>query len=192
MYAIGLTGGIASGKTTAADILRSLGADVIDADAIARRVTAPGGAAAAQVLALFGTLDRRAIADRVFSDESARKALEAVVHPLVAEEMRRRMRDSTALVVVLDIPLLFESGVQGMADEIWVVHVPCETQMRRVIARDGLTAGQAAARIQSQMPTDEKIRRADVAIDTSGTPDDLRERIKPHFERALRKAEANA
>ncbi|MCL1796226.1 MAG: dephospho-CoA kinase [Clostridia bacterium] len=191
MYAIGLTGGIASGKTTAAEILRSLGADVIDADAIARRMTSPGGAAAAQVLSLFGTLDRETIANRVFADASSRKALETVVHPLVTQEIIRRMRDSTARIGVLDIPLLFESGMQNTADEIWVVYVSFEMQMRRVISR-GLTPEQASARIGSQLSTEEKIRRADVAIDASGTPDELRKRIRPHFARALRKAEANA
>lgn len=168
MYVIGLTGGIASGKSTAAEALRRMGVQVIDADAISRALTAPDGAAAPLVLERFGTLDRKTLARLIFSDAQARQALNDIVHPMVARQMQAELAASTAEIIVLDVPLLFEAGLEGMADEVWVVHVPNEEQLRRVMARDGISEADARARVDSQMPTDEKMRRADVAIDTTG------------------------
>ncbi len=190
MYVIGLTGGIASGKTTAARTLSSLGAEVIDADAIARALTAPGGGAADAVLKRFGTLNRKEIGRIVFSDECARLDLNEIVHPRVTEEIKARVARSAAPVCVLDVPLLFEAGMEHLADEVWVVYVPRKEQVRRVMARDGLTEGEAARRIDSQMPTEEKIRRADAAIDTSGPVEKTQETLKALWADALRKAGA--
>lgn len=185
MYVIGLTGGIASGKTTAAETLRALGAEVIDADAISREVTAADGIAAPAILDRFGTLDRKALGAVVFSDVQARRDLNAIVHPLVRQEMLARMADSGAPVVVLDIPLLYETGMETMAHEVWVVHVPRDIQVQRVMARDHLTQAEAIARIDSQMPTEEKVRRADVAIDTSGTFLQTRRQLEAHWQEVL-------
>lgn len=189
MYKIGLTGGIASGKTTASGILRALGAEVIDADEIARGLTADGGAAAENILKRFGTLDRAALARIIFTDEAARFALNAIVHPLVYSVMRERIEHSQARIVVLDVPLLYESGMENLADEVWVVHVPEALQIERMRAR-GLTKEQARQRIKSQMPTAEKVRRADHAIDASGTKEALKIQIEPLWREAERKAEA--
>ena len=188
MYIIGLTGGIATGKSTAAQALRSFGADVIDADAISRAATMPGGSAAPAVLEAFGTLDRKAIAGKVFADPEARRRLEAIVHPIVRAEMARRIGESRAPVCVLDVPLLFESGMETMVDEVWVTWVPGDEQLRRVRVRDGLDEDAARARIASQMPTEEKIRRADHAVDTSGSFENTRACLRRLWEQALERA----
>lgn len=181
MYVIGLTGGIASGKSTAAKALREMGATVIDADAISRALTAPGGDAAHAVFTRFGTLDRRALGSIVFSDEDARRDLNAIVHPMVRQAMQREMDAATTPVVVLDVPLLFESGMETMADEVWVVHAPRQVQVARIMARDDLPREAAEARIDSQMPTEEKLARASVAIDTSGPASRTREALQKHW-----------
>ena len=190
MYVIGLTGGIASGKSHAAKVLRSLGAEVIDADAIARGITSPGGAAAAAVLARFGTLDRKAIARVVFGDKQARMDLNAIVHPLVREAIHAAIAASATPVCVVDVPLLFEAGMEDIADEVWVVHVPEKEQIRRIIKRDGLSEADALRRVESQMPTHEKLRRANQSIDASGPKDETRAQLEALWQRALAKAEA--
>ncbi|MDR0896533.1 MAG: dephospho-CoA kinase [Oscillospiraceae bacterium] len=188
-YVVALTGGIATGKSTAAAVLRALGAPVLDADAISRALTAPGGAAAEAVLARFGTLDRRALAAIVFTDERARGDLNAIVHPLVTDALRQGIAEAAAPVVVLDVPLLYEAGLDGLADEVWVTHVPEAEQIRRLHDRDGLEEAAARARINSQMPTAEKLRRADHGIDTIGAPEDTRACVKALYTQALKKAE---
>lgn len=188
MYRIGLTGGIASGKTTASRALLELGADVIDADEIARALTTDGGAAAETVRGMFGTLNRKEIGRAIFADASLREALNALVHPLVRREIERRLGASNAPVRVIDAPLLLESGMQGMADEIWVVYVSEAEQLERAMRRDGLSEAEARARIMSQMPTAEKLRLADEAIDASGPPEALKDKIAPLYRRALERA----
>lgn len=174
MYKVAITGGIASGKTTVTNILRQLGAQVIDADEIARALTLPGGMAAPAILARFGTLDRRALADRIFHSAKDRLALNAIVHPLVAQEMAALIAASAEAIIVLDIPLLYESGMASIADEVWVVHIPEPMQLQRLMARNGLTAEEAFARIRSQMPIDEKLKMADAGIDNTGTIEQTR------------------
>lgn len=191
MYVIGLTGGIASGKTTAAQTLRSLGAQVLDADAIARRLTSPGGGAAQAVLDTFGTLDRKELAAIVFRDENARQVLNAIVHPMVQAEMEAEMLASSAPIIVLDIPLLYESHMEHMADEVWVVYTSREEQIHRLAVRDGLTQAQAIARIDSQMPTEEKLALADAAIDTSGPVPETRAQIERLWRQAMVKTGTN-
>ena len=190
MYVIGLTGGIASGKSHAAGVLRALGAEVIDADAISRSLTAPGGAAAAAVLARFGTLDRKALGRIIFSDPAARADLNAIVHPLVRRAMDEAIAASPAAVCVADVPLLFEAGMEDIADEVWVVHVPAAEQISRLMRRDGLPAGEAAMRVESQMPTAEKLRRADAAIDASGPKEETAARLSALWQAALERAGA--
>lgn len=189
-YTIGLTGGIACGKTAAAQALGVLGAEVIDADAIAHALTAPGGAAADAVLARFGTLDRKALGRAVFSDEAARRDLNAIVHPLVISAVKGALAAAKAPVCVMDVPLLYEAGMEGMADEVWVVHVPPAEQLRRVMERDGLSEADARARVNSQMPTEEKLRRADAAVDTSGPKEETAKHIEALYAAALRRAGA--
>ena len=169
-FLLGLTGGIGCGKSEAAAYLASLGAAHIDADAISRSLTAPGGAALDAVRARFGgavfrpdgALDRAALGAVVFASEAARRDLEAIVHPRV----RRRMEEEIAAaarrgdrVAVLDVPLLFETGMDALCGEVWTVSASAETQLARVMAR-GLTEEQARARIASQMASEERSARA--------------------------------
>lgn len=176
MLTIALTGGIACGKSTVAAMLAELGAPVIDADAISRALTAPGGAAlpairdafGPEVFAANGALNRVALGRRVFADPAALKTLNALTHPLIYREMarmRESCRKSGAPVVVLDVPLLFEAGMQDLADVVVCVRVSERTQLSRVQSRDGLSEAEALGRIRSQMPLSQKARLSDVVLD---------------------------
>ena len=130
-YVIGLTGGIACGKSHVARELRSLGVPVLDADAISRGVTAPGGAALPAIRAAFGdevfqgeSLDRRALGALVFGDAQKRRQLEEIIHPLVIAQMQRETEEANAAVVGWDVPLLYETGMDARCDEVWCVYVP--------------------------------------------------------------------
>ena len=193
MRVIGLTGGIASGKSTVSAWLRQWGAHIVDADAISRKTTKQGGRGYRAVVARFGReilrpdgeLDRRKLGGIVFADEGKRRELEGVLHPIVIEESKNEMARAAAqgcAVCVLDVPLLFESGMETLCDETWVVVVPPQEQLRRVMARDGLTAQQAQARIDSQMPLSEKLARADRAIDNSGSLEATKARLRALWE----------
>ena len=174
-YLIGLTGGIASGKSEAADFLTSLGAVQIDADEISHGLTAPGGEALPEIREVFGdsvfredgTLDRRALGERVFAEPGCRRALEGIIHPRVQRIMMSRVDEAAeagAKLVFLNVPLLFETGMDALCDETWVIQVKPETQLKRVMERDGLDEAEAQKRIESQMSTEEKVRRATVVI----------------------------
>ena len=174
-YVIGLTGGIACGKSNLSRTLRENGVPVVDADEISRAMTAPGGTALPLIREAFGdgvfdgeALNRRALSNVIFSDPAARERLNGLLHPLIFAEMRRQM----ALVpgaVVLDVPLLFEAGMEDWCDEIWCAWVPQKEQVRRLRKREGLTVRKALQRIHAQMPTLEKRRRSDHVIRTEGT-----------------------
>ncbi|GIG29449.1 dephospho-CoA kinase [Cellulomonas marina] len=188
MQRIGLTGGIAAGKSTASARLAELGAVVVDADRLAREVVAPGtagldavvAALGPEVLAADGSLDRPAVARLVFADDDARRRLEAVVHPAV----RRRAAELEAAaaaadpgaVVVHDIPLLVETGRTGEFGTVVVVHAPAALRRERLRAR-GLDEAAAAARIAAQADDDARLAVADVVLDGSGTPDALRAQV---------------
>jgi dephospho-CoA kinase len=185
MKLIGLTGGIASGKSTAAKEMEALGAAVIDADQIARDMVAPQSPALSHIVQAFGNgvlgekgdLDRKALARLVFSDPQARKRLEGLLHPAIQAVMMERVeqfRQTGVSAVVLMVPLLFEKGMETLMDEIWVVALDPETQMRRLMGRDSLTREEAANRIAAQMPLKEKALRADVVIDNNGSLEDIR------------------
>ena len=140
-----------------------------------------------------GTLDRAAIARRVFADPAVRAEVEAIAHPIIrraAEERLRAARDENKRAAVLDVPLLFEAGWDALADETWVVALPREEQLARLLTRDtSMDAGEARARIAAQMPLAEKCARADVVIDNSGTVEEIREYIgKLWKERILERA----
>lgn len=192
MKVIGLTGGIASGKSTASAYLRELGAAIVDADAISRASTRRGGAAFEAVCAAFGDIlgadgeiDRRKLGGIVFADEDARRKLNSIVHPAVMAESRAQIENARASgvkVCILDVPLLFETGMERLCDETWLIYVPREEQIRRMAERDGLDAAAAAARIDSQMPLEEKLKRADVAIDASGTIEQTQEKLRRLWE----------
>ena len=201
MKIIALTGGIACGKTTLANMLRELGAPVIDADAISRSLTAPGGKALPALREAFGgevfqdgqTLNRAALAARVFQDPEQLRKLNAVTHPLIIERMQseiKRCRKSGAPVVVLDVPLLFETGLDRLADETVCVSAPLPVQLRRLMTRNGLTEEQAMRRIQSQMPLCEKEKLADRTISTDCPLEELRARMGHLYRQWLEEAQA--
>ncbi len=178
---IGLTGGIACGKSTVADMLAARGAVLIDADQLAREVVEPGSPTLAQVADAFGqamlqadgSLDRKRLGQVVFADESARKKLESLLHPPIRALMRSRMaayeQEDPSRLVVVDVPLLYESGLVEYFSEVMVVYVPREVQLARLMERDGMDEDAAEQRISAQLPIDEKKAMADILIDNSGT-----------------------
>ena len=186
MILVGLTGGIGSGKSTVSARLAARGAVIIDADAITREVQLPGSDVVKElaerfgpeVLAADGSLERQALANIVFTDPEALKALNAIVHPAVGREMNRRMIEqrSTGNVVVLDIPLLTENPREGLQGRI-VVDVPVETQVHRLVAHRGFDEADARARIARQATREDRLAKADFVVDNSGTPDDLEPQI---------------
>ena len=190
MRIIGLTGGIACGKSTVSRALRALGAAIIDADALAHELSQPGQPIfnayvecfGREIVTAGGTLDRAAIAARVFADPAVRAEVDAIAHPLIrtaAEERLRVTRAEGKKAAVLDVPLLFEAGWDVLADEVWVVALPAEEQLARLLARDkSMSEGEARARISAQMPLAEKCARADIVIDNSGTVKETRECIE--------------
>ena len=201
MKIIGLSGGIACGKSTVSKALRALGAYIVDADAAAHALSQPKQPLfnayverfGADIVSPGGTLDRAAIARRVFADPAVRAEVDAIAHPLIrmaAEERLRAARDENKRAAVLDVPLLFEAGWDALADETWVVALPREEQLARLLARDtSMDEGEARARIAAQMPLAEKCARADVIIDNSGTKEEIREYIgKLWKERILERA----
>jgi dephospho-CoA kinase len=196
MRVVGLTGGIASGKSTFAAALREHGVPVIDADRIAREAVRAGSPALAAIVEAFGPgavgpdgeLDRKAMADRVFGDAGARRRLEAIVHPAVragvAAETARLAAEGHDLAFY-DVPLLYERGLDRDVECVVVVHAPPAVQKARLRARDGLTEAEAEARLAAQWPIDEKARRADVLVDNQGDLASLRAKAGPVLE-ALR------
>ena len=206
-YVIGLTGGIGSGKSEAAGYLQSLGAARIDADAISRALTGDPraasephfGEALPRIREAFGdgvfqpdgALDRAKLGALVFSDAARRRALEAILHPMIQQVMLRRMDDAAregAKIVILDVPLLFETGMDALCDETWVVYAGRETQIARIVARDGMSREAAEARIDSQMSTEARIERADFAISTERPIEKTRAELAQLFHAALKRA----
>ena len=188
---MGLTGGIASGKSVVAAVLRELGAMVIDADQLARDVVAkgtPGLSAVVEefgprVLTAEGELDRPAVARIVFADEEARKRLEAIVHPLVFEEIQRLEAEAPQdAVVVHDIPLLAESGRADTFDAVLVVDAPEELQVRRMVEHRGWTEEEAKARMGAQASREQRLAVATHVIDNGGTLDELRRQVTALYE----------
>jgi dephospho-CoA kinase len=206
---VGLTGGIGTGKSRVADLLRALGAAVECSDRIVRELQAPGGAGLAAIVEAFGRdvltpsgeLDRPKLGKLVFADAAARTRLNLLIHPLVTRELERRAAEHRArgvAVIVLDIPLLLEGKKAGVGtgavvpfDVIAVVYAPESVQLERVVARDGLSPEDARARMRSQLPIEEKREMADVVIDNSGsweaTEKQVRELYAAWVKRALGK-----
>ncbi len=189
MRLVGLTGGIATGKTTFAAALRDLGAPVVDADQLARAAVAKGSPGLAAVVAEFGAgvlspdgeLDRRRMAARVFADPAARARLEAIVHPAVRALFREELARLAAAghaVAVYDVPLLFEAGLDREVDLAVVVWAPREAQIARLAERDGLGRVEAEARLAAQLPIDDKAARADAVVVNDGDPAALRSKAR--------------
>jgi len=188
MPLVALTGGIASGKSTIARRLAEHGAIVVDADQIVRDVQQPGSPVLAAIAAEFGagmvrpdgSLDRAALGAAVFTDPGAVKRLNAIVHPVVREESARRFAEAFAgdpdAVVVYDVPLLVEARVDDPWELIIVAHAPAEVRLRRLVELRGMTEADAAARIASQVSDQERLRIADVVIETAGSLEDTLQR----------------
>ncbi|MBN1880578.1 MAG: dephospho-CoA kinase [Deltaproteobacteria bacterium] len=185
MLITGLTGGIASGKSSAGKIIERLGGVIVDSDAVARHVVMPGEPALDEIVRRFGAdvLDEGGVLDReklryiVFYDDTALKDLNAIVHPAVYREIARRMEEyrnnPNDKILFLDIPLLYESGGEALVDTVVVVYVDRKTQIDRLMARDEFSREEAENRIDKQMSLDEKRDRADFVIDNRGTLNDL-------------------
>lgn len=185
---IGLTGGIATGKSTVSNLFNTKGIPVIDADQIAKQIVEPGKEAYHQIINTFGPsviqedgqLNRRKLANIVFSNEKKRQLLNNIVHPQVKNVMlnkRDRLIKENHPLVVLDIPLLFESQLEDLVDQIVVVYSHPETQLARLMKRNKLTKEEAADRIQSQLPITQKAEKADVVLDNNGSIDELEQQF---------------
>ena len=205
---VGLTGGIAAGKSTVARFLSELGVFVLDADHLAHMATAPGGAAYDDVVAQFGErildgqghIDRLRLAQIVFEDTASREALNRLVHPKVRAEADRRIKEYSAKALmplaVVDAALLFETGAFRDFDRLIVVHCRRETRIERLIERDGMTPDQAEARIDAQAPTADKLAVANYVIDTDDSLEQVRRgteeilgRLMSDYDRQFRPAD---
>jgi dephospho-CoA kinase len=200
MLKIGLTGGIATGKSYVLGLLRELGCEVIDADIIAHRVIEPGQPAFAEIIDHFGRavldangrIDRAKLGAIVFNDPSQRARLNSIVHPRVFEaqerwfaELAERKPDAVAVV---DAALMIETGSYRRYDKLIVVHCRPDLQLQRLMARNNLSREEAAARISSQMPAEEKLKYADFAVDTSNGFEDTRLQVESLYSELCRMA----
>lgn len=189
---LGLTGGIGSGKSTVAALLVQLGAELIDADAISRASTAPGGSAIEAVRTAFGdefitaeqAMDRDRMRACIFADPTARARLEAIIHPLVRAEIDRRLAALPGGVAVLDLPLLAESSAwRARCDLVWVVDCAAETQIRRVMQRNGWTRDQVQAVLAAQASREQRLAIADCVIDNEGqTLAELEQQVRAQWQ----------
>lgn len=191
---LGITGGIASGKTTVAKLFKELGAVVVSADELAREIVSPGSSTLRQIAECFGsrvlladgTLNRPLMAELIFNDPQARQALNRITHPAIAALADQRLREAErggVSLVVYDAPLLYEAGAVRQVDKVLVVAVDEEVQVARLMARDGVAREQALARIAAQMPLSEKIARADYVVDNSGSSQETRRQVSALIER---------
>jgi len=185
MKIIGLTGGIATGKTTASQILAQRGYEIIDADIVVHELQAKNSPLLCKIVKAFGTtilhsdgsLNRGELGKIIFSNESARAKLDGIVHPAVRAEFERRIQISKADILFLDVPLLFEAGFDDMTDINLVISAQERVQLSRLLLRDGFSKAEAQARIRSQMSISEKVERADYVINNSGDLFDLEKNI---------------
>ena len=197
-FRVALTGGIASGKSTAANLFAGLGVPVIDTDVIARQVVEPGQPALAAVVDAFGPdildtdgrLDRRRLRERIFADPSARQRLEAILHPAIRAEMERQSREAGGQYQVLVIPLLTEGRRRDHVDRVLLVDVPEELQIERLMMRDGVSHEQARASLNAQATRAERLAMADDVVRNTGHAADLSENITALHEKYLQLAGA--
>jgi dephospho-CoA kinase len=194
MLNVGLTGGIASGKSTIARMLAAKGADLIDFDVLAHEVQAPEGPVWREIVRHFGTgilrtdqtIDRAALGRIVFADPAKRELLNGLVHPAVREAWRERIaaivRGRPEAIVLSDVPLLIEQGMEPLFDLVVLVYAPPERQLERLIARNGYSRREAAQRLSSQLPIDRKLERADLVIRNEGSLKQTRQAVDALWE----------
>ena len=200
MFLVGLTGGIASGKSTVSAMLERLGAEVIDADLVSREVVEPGTKALAEVVAAFGqgilepdgSLSRPALAQLVFADSAQRVKLEAILHPLIKERTMQRIAQSKSSVVVYVVPLLVEANVDYPFDLVVSIECGVETQIQRLIDSRNLSREDSLARITAQATEAQRVARADVRLDGSLTLIELEVEVSKLWESILRQASKKA
>lgn len=200
MLIIGLTGGIASGKSTAARRFAELGAGVIDTDALAREVLAPGSEGLSEVVRAFGadllapdgTLDRRALRALIFEDAKARAQLETITHPRIRTLLQQRLTALDAPYAVVEVPLLIESGLHREVNRTLVVDCTEETQISRILQRDGETEASARAALAAQISRSERLRQADDIIENDGPPSALEAAVTRLHSRYLQLARTQA
>lgn len=197
MMVIGLTGGIATGKSTVTEILKEFNTLIIDADIIARQIVEVGKPALNEIVHVFGKeiltdegqLDRKKLGKLVFNDEKNLEKLNRITHPKILNEIQRKiatLRKTTAYpIVIIDAALLIEMNMTGLVDEVWLVVANQEQQIRRIIHRDHLTEEEALKRIQSQMDTKVKMQYADVIIENNEDLDVLRDKVEHEINRVF-------
>ena len=193
MKIIGLTGGIGSGKSTVSQFLSELGAVVIDTDRVGHEAFKSGTIAWQQVVSVFGkqivdtdgNIDRKKLGEIIFNDPPARLKLEQIMHPAIYEIVKAQIeeyRRQGVTIVVLEVPLLVEAGWIPLVDEVWVTTAPENTVLRRLEERTGMTAPESLARIRSQLAPEERLKHADVVIDTDCTLAELKAKIKEQWQ----------
>ncbi len=196
MLVIGLTGGLGTGKTTVAEMLREKGAVVVNADQLGHQVYEPGRPAYREIIEAFGpqvvgeegAIDRRRLAQLVFSDPQALARLNRITHPRIREAIRERLAQLAqdgAQVVVLEAALLLEAGWDDLVDEVWVTVAPPQVAAQRAAARSGLPLEEAMARIQAQLDNEERVRRAQVVIDTGRPLEETRRQVEEEWRKLL-------
>jgi len=194
-FILGLTGGIASGKTAAADRLESLGATLVDTDLISREVVEPGQPALTQIEQHFGPeviqedghLNRAALRERVFKDPNERQWLEALLHPLIRQTTLDRAQNAKTPIAVVVVPLLFESGHYQEIDASLVIDVPVELQRQRTLSRDGVSEAQVDSILAAQMVRQTRIDRSDYVISNTGTLDELYSQVDALYHQLISK-----
>lgn len=186
MRIIGLTGGIGSGKSTVSSYLKDRGYEIVDADKIARQVTDIGSPVLAELKDAFGgeiflpdgALDRKRLGSMVFSDAEKKERLDEITHREICARIETAVREFGGTVIFLDVPLLYETGMESLTDEVWVVDVEDDVRIRRVMERDGLSKQEVLNRIAGQLPREEKLKRADRVLSNSGTQEELYKQIE--------------
>jgi dephospho-CoA kinase len=186
---VGVTGGIATGKSTVSRLLKAKGAELIDFDILAREVVEKGKPALKQITEFFGnnvlcddgTLDRKKVSGIVFSDPEKRKKLESITHPAIFDAFHQKekkiKKENSSAIIQAEIPLLIELNLMHMFDKVVVVYIPKEEQIKRLVIRDGIDESQAANILKSQLPIDEKKEVANFVFDNSGKPEDMELKI---------------
>ncbi|MDK2824281.1 MAG: dephospho-CoA kinase [Clostridia bacterium] len=203
MLVVGLTGGIASGKSTISNYLKSLGAVVIDADLLARQAVEPGEKAWQKIRDYFGvqalnedrTLNRKKIAEIIFANPREREVLNKIIHPEVIKKTKELIDkyklDEQIPLIVIDAPLLIEAGMQELVDEVWVINVEPELQIKRVMARDKISEEAAIKRLSSQMPTLEKLKYANRVINNNQNIEETLHQVKKIWQEVVEKKHVN-